>query len=108
MRRCDIKIRIGLYPFIITFVDKKEIEGSDGVCLHNDRVIKIRDDLDEVSTMLIIRHELTHALLGTQGRVYQKKFDVEELCEFVAYKLPELHQMCEFIANSLFGGEYYE
>lgn len=34
-----------------------------------------------------------NALLGTQGRAMQRKFDVEELCEFIAWKLPEINNI---------------
>lgn len=87
----EIDLIIGCYPFKIIFLPYEQLDGCDGRTLHNDRVIKIRDDLDEITTELVLRHEVVHALLGTQGRVYQKKFDVEELCEFIAYKLPEIN-----------------
>lgn len=96
----EINIRIGLYPFKVVFVPYAEIDGCDGRTFHNDRIIKVRDDVDEIATALILRHEIVHAILGTQGRVYQKKFDLEDVCEFIAYKLPEINQIMETIADN--------
>ena len=31
----------------------------------------------------------------SQGRNYQKKFDLEDVCEFIAWKLPEINQIVE-------------
>lgn len=93
----DFEIRIGLYPFKVMFVPYSEMDGNDGSTFHNDRVIKIRNDLDYVATKLIATHEVVHAILGTQGRVYQKKFELEEMCEFIAYKLPEINEVVERI-----------
>lgn len=83
-------VLIGGYPFTVKFVPSSEIENCDGRTKHNDREILVRNDLDEISTTLVLRHEIVHALLGTQGRVYQNKFNVEEVCEFIAYRLSEI------------------
>ena len=88
----DIAVVIGTYPFVIHFF-KLTNETYDGRTIHNTRAIEIRDDLDYEATMLLIRHEIVHALLGTQGRCFQRKFDVEEMCEFIAYKLPEINKI---------------
>ena len=88
-------MRIGLYEWKILIVDRKEIDGSDGRTLPNELTIKIADDLKGTVRELTFIHEIVHALLDTQGRCYQKKFDLEELCEFVAWKLPEINQIVE-------------
>lgn len=93
--KCSVKHRIGLYECKIAFVGKEQIQGSDGQTRCNDFQILIRNDLSPVTTELILRHEVVHALLDTQGRVYQKKFDLEEVCEFIAWKLPEINQIVE-------------
>lgn len=82
------------YPFEIKFVpnDYELIKGYDGRTFYNKRLILMRDDLDDVMTKAVLRHELTHAILMVQGRGYQKKFDVEELCEFVAFQSPIIEQ----------------
>ena len=97
-----VPINIGSYPFQVCLVEPKEIEGSDGILHHNDRLIKIRNDLDKVGTELILKHEIVHAILLTQGRVYQKKFDIEEMCEFIAYQTAEIERLTEYILDCLF------
>lgn len=97
----DIKVRIGLYPFVIKFLNKEDMGECDGRTYHNDRIIKIRNDLDEIATELTLRHEITHAILGTQGRVYQTKFNLEEVCEFIAYKVPEINQIVDIIKRKI-------
>ena len=42
--------------------------------------------------LVIFIHELTHAILNTQGRHYQKRFELEELCEFVAWNFDEIER----------------
>lgn len=98
-----VEVEIGSYIFYAYLVNPKEIEGSDGILIHNDRTIKIRNDLDIVGIRLVLRHELVHAILLTQGRVYQKKFDLEEMCEFISYQLPEIERLTQHILDGLFG-----
>lgn len=94
-----MKQRIGLYTWDVLFVDKEQIKGNDGQTRCNDFQILIRNDLSPITTELVLRHEVVHALLDTQGRVYQKKFDVEEVCEFIAWKLPEINDIVENVMS---------
>ena len=96
----DIEIMINEYPFTIKFF-KKNNEYYDGLTRYNERIIEIRDDVDLIATMLLVRHEITHAILCCQGRCYQKKFDVEELCEFISYELPKINEICNAIKQVL-------
>ena len=100
MKKKEIKIKVEGYLFTIKFVNTDK-ENYDGITWNRTRVIEIRDDLDDEATMLLIRHELVHAILTCQGRIYQKKFDVEEVCEFVAYKLPKINEICNTIKRLL-------
>ena len=100
MIKKELTIEIGLYRFKLKFFTLTN-EKWDGLTKYNDRTIDIRDDLDDTATMLLIRHEIVHAILCTQGRYLQKKFDVEEMCEFIAYKLPEINEICEEIETKL-------
>ena len=100
-----MKQRIGLYTWDILFVDKEQIKDNDGQTRCNDFQILIRNDLSPVTTELVLRHEVVHALLDTQGRVYQKKFDIEEVCEFIAWKLPEINDIVENVMSKK-GGCY--
>ena len=92
-----MKQRIGLYTWNVLFVSKDSIIGDDGQTKTNDFLILIRNDLPLETTRIAITHEVVHALLSTQGRVYQRKFDVEEVCEFIAWKLPEINNVVEDI-----------
>ena len=87
----DIKVKIGGYEWTVKFVDKGFINGCDGRTHCNEFVICIREDLQPVVMRETIVHEIVHALLTTQGRYYQKKFDLEEVCEFVGWQLPEIY-----------------
>ena len=88
-------MRIGLYEGKVLVVDRKEINNCDGRTLPNQFEIKIADDLKGLAREITFIHEVIHALLDTQGRWYQKKFTDEELCEFIAWKLPEINQIVE-------------
>lgn len=88
-----MKTRIGLYEWEIRLSPRKEIQGNDGQTRYNEFVILIADDLTPSAKEISLRHEVIHALLGTQGRAFQRKFDVEELCEFIAWKLPEINDI---------------
>ena len=92
----DIEIMINEYPFTIKFF-KKNNEYYDGLTRYNERIIEIRDDVDLIATMLLVRHEITHAIFCCQGRCYQKKFDVEEVCEFISYELPKINTICDYV-----------
>ena len=61
------------------------------------KAIDILDTLEEKDLPLVIRHEVCHALLDTQGRRYQQKFDVEELCEFIAWNMDEITRITDEI-----------
>lgn len=105
-----IKVRIGLYPFEIRFLDREQMERSHGercvgYCWFKQRAIDIIDDMDKISTELTIRHEIVHAILYTQGRVQQKKFDLEEVCELIAWKLPEINDVVERVMEQRYEKE---
>ena len=81
-------------------MEKEEDKGVLGCCKWKERAIKIVDDLDEINTEITIRHEVTHAILYTQGRAFQENFTQEDVCEFIAWKLPEINDVVERIMNS--------
>lgn len=94
-------MRIGLYEWKVLIFDRKEIDNCDGRTYPNDFTIKIADDLKETAREITFIHELVHALLDTQGRNYQKKFDLEDMCEFIAWKLPEINQCVELFEREI-------
>ena len=99
-----IMVRIGLYTFEVRFVSQEEMERTQekstlGVCKFKERLIQVVTDMDEASTQVTIAHEVAHAILYTQGRAYQNKFTLEELCEFVGWKLPEIEDVTHTIMD---------
>jgi len=85
------KISIDIYDhkWTIEFLDKDSPElggaGADGRTYYNELRIVIRNDLNPQITRSVLTHELTHAFLMCQGRWMQKKFDQEEICEFMGF-----------------------
>jgi len=88
------KISIQGYKWTVSFVDVSELpKATDGTTLYNERRILIRNDLDEVTTECVLRHELTHAVLCIQGRWCQKTFTQEEMCEFIGFQIPTINKL---------------
>jgi len=85
----NLKINILGHEWAIEFLDKDSPElggaGADGRTYYNELKIVIRNDLNPQITRSVLTHELTHAVLMCQGRWMQKKFDQEELCEFMGF-----------------------
>ena len=94
-------LSIGGYTFIIVQTDRKEMEGIDGKTDHNKRTIYIANDLDKIASIITSRHEVIHALLGTQGRALIKTMSVEDVCEFIAYRLDEINEIMGCIESWL-------
>lgn len=94
------KIRINGYPYKVCFVDPCTLPKY---CLgrtdFNERKIEISTDQDKVETKISVTHELVHAILGAHGRAYQKKFDLEEMCEFVGYNLDQINKLLKEILS---------
>ena len=63
--------------------------------------IIMKRDLSEQALRLSLLHELAHAFLFSQGRVYQERFTQEDLCEFVAWNGPEIVGVAETITKEL-------
>lgn len=97
----DFTIRIGNYTWQVQFVPKDLLGDYEGVTHHNLFVIQVRDDLPVMATRLTLIHEIIHALLGTQGRCYQKEFTNEDVCEFIAYRFEEIKACIEVIDREL-------
>lgn len=81
----DFTTIINGYIWEIVFVNREKIQGNDGQTRPNELRIYIADDLRIEAARLCFVHELVHALLDTQGRCYQRKFELEEVCEFIAW-----------------------
>ena len=84
----NMKFNIYGYEWEVDFVDKDDPilnNSSDGKTLYNDAKIIVRKDMDPQIVKTTLIHELTHAVLEIQGRVYQRKFDREDVCEFIGF-----------------------
>ena len=93
-----IKIKIYGTDFSVRFLPENLMEKYNrGTTWYDKRAIDILETLDEKSTELTIKHELTHAFLLMQGRRYQKKFDLEDVCEFVSYTCEEITKLTNYI-----------
>ena len=83
-------MKFTLYGFEweVAFVDKDDpvlCGSSDGKTLYNDAKIVVRNDMNPQIIKSTLIHELTHAVFEIQGRVYQRKFDREDVCEFMGF-----------------------
>lgn len=96
------RIEIFGYKWDVDFVapENQNLRGNDGCCLFNKRLILIRNDVGKSATECILRHELTHAMLCVQGRHYQRKFDVEEVCELVAFLTPAINSIVKEVKRN--------
>ena len=97
MERKDAIIKIDTYPFMVKFVDKDSLYGCDGKAEPNGRIIYIRNDLDDIDTRITLIHELCHCFQFVQGRRFQRQFELEDVCEFIAYT----HDKIEKLVNEV-------
>lgn len=65
------------------------------------RAIDLMDTLTEDELPYVIRHEVCHAILDTQGRRVQNKFNVEEICDFVAWNNEEISRLTNEIVKKI-------
>lgn len=96
------RIEILGYKWDVDFVapDDKKLEGNDGICWYNKRLMFIRNDVNKTTKECILRHELVHAILDVQGRHCQRKFDKEEVCEFIAYLNPIITKLVKEVMRN--------
>ena len=91
----DFKVRIGNYTWTVKFVDQKEIPGNNGEAHYLTQTIYLRNDMPSLATRNVFIHEVVHALLGTQGRIFQKRYTDEDICEFIAWRFNEIQDIIE-------------
>ena len=84
----------------IEFVDPKEIEGYNALCYHSLFLIKIRNDFPKRTARLRYTHEIVHAILGSQGRMFQKRYSEEDVCEFISYNIEQIQGLLEAFDNA--------
>jgi len=100
-----VKVKIGNHFYSVRRIKPQDMNNYYGYtwCVH--RAIDLNDELTREELPYVIRHEVCHALLDTQGRRFQKKFDIEELCEFVAWNNEEITRITNEIMKKLEGKE---
>lgn len=100
-----MKVNINLYnyKFKVEFVNKDDerIKGYDGLVLHNDFLILIRNDLNKTITACVLRHELTHAIMCIQGRCHHEQVSQEDLCEFMGFQAPYICKKTDDIMKEI-------
>ena len=98
-----VKVKIGKHIWSVRRLPPEDMDWQKfkmyGYTWDQHRAIDILDTLSEEDLPLVIKHEVVHALLDTQGRRYQKKFDVEEVCEFIAWNIDEINKISNEIIN---------
>ena len=60
-----------------------------------EKTLAVADTIEELCDLFV------NAVLDTQGRCMQKKFSVEELCEFVAWNGEEITRITKEIMKKL-------
>ena len=97
----NIDVVIGGHTWSIRRLKDKDMTGTVGKTWSFHFAIDLNEELTEKELPLVIRHEVCHALLDTQGRAFQTKFGVEELCEFVAWNHEQIGVITQEIMERL-------
>lgn len=84
-----LKKELGFDALGFTFVDKFTID--------------IVDTCSRQETKRILAHEITHAILCSQGRAFQKKLTQEEVCEYVAWTFELTNKLVSSVLIKVFG-----
>ena len=90
MKYKNFKVEIGGMKWDIVFLEPDQIKGFNGLCYHSELRIELRNDLPYPIMKRRYIHECVHAIMGCQGRCFQKKYDTEDVCEIVAYAFDDL------------------
>ena len=99
-----IKVKIGAHLWSIRFMEPHLMRPDDnGTCWTNRKCIDIDNTMDKTETKLILMHEIVHAFLGTEGRVYQKDFDDESICEIIAWNIDEMISVRDKVLKARYG-----
>ena len=86
----NFNIKINGLRWEVKFLTAEEIGDFNGLCYHSELRIEIRKELPKPIARLRYIHELVHAIMGCQGRIFQKKYTDEEVCESMAYGYDQL------------------
>ena len=84
-----LKKEVGFDVLGFTFVDRFSID--------------VVDSCTKQETKRILSHELTHAIICSQGRAFQKKFSQEEVCEYVAWTFEMTNRLVKEVMKKRYG-----
>ncbi len=97
-----MKVKIGNYYWKVEFDPNVKLDGADGQTQSNELKILIRNDLSKEVTRAVLIHEIVHATLDMQGRVYQENFNVEEVCEFIAWNIDSIKEIVDYCIKEFY------
>lgn len=98
-----IKVKIGSRVWSIRFLPENLMrENEYGTCWSLKRAIDIDASLDYEEAKIILGHELSHAYLASYGKLHNKTFDEEELCDFITWNIDEIIKVRDKIMKERF------
>lgn len=110
MFKTTIKVNDVTYQLVITDQYDSFIknDGLFGEIVYDTLTIYIKDSLCDESKRRVMIHELCHALLNSQGRLYSNSFDREDLCEMFAWNAETLINLRDKVWKEYTESIYYE
>ena len=107
MGESEMIIEINSIPWTVEFVDEEDEDlGTQyvGRTLQWKQRIVVQKKMSYQMIREVLIHELTHATLACQGRYFQNKFSVEDVCEFVGFNADMIIELAEKIMEDYRNG----
>ena len=95
-------IEINNVKWDFRFVDETALPpGYYGQCSSELLAIRVLKTITPARQRYTVAHELTHALIASQGRTYcYHNLTEEELCEFMAWNADTIIKLTDYIMNN--------
>ena len=101
-----IKVKISSRIWSVRFLKPEQMRESEyGTCWTLKRAIDIDGTLDYEETKIILGHELVHAYLAAFGKLHNKNFDEEEVCDFITWNIDDIISVRDKILKERFSNE---
>jgi len=98
MKPVIVKIKIVTRIWSVRFIPQEMMRDSEwGTCWSLKRVIDIDNSLNEEEAKIILGHELTHAFLTSFGKLHERNFIEEEICDFVTWNADEIVRLRDYV-----------
>lgn len=98
------KVKIGNHKWSIRFLPPDLMrENEYGTCWSLKRAIDIDASLDKEEAKIILGHELSHAFLTVAGKLHNKQFDEEEVCDFITWNIDQIMSIRDYVLMERFG-----